>query len=83
MFGGEHHISRPIKCVRSGREDANGSVSVPLAFYGLQASGLRHPKIDFRAFTAADPISLEQLNSFRPIESLEFVDQSLRVSSDA
>ena len=31
-------------------------------------------EIDFRAFAFSDPISLQQFNSRRPVESFEFVE---------
>src|SRR5262249_35286659 len=40
-------------------------------------------EIDLRAFASANPIALEQFDSFGPIQTLEFVEQSLRVCSDA
>src|SRR5436309_14911043 len=83
MFGSEHHVSRAIKCVGPGREDANGSVSVPLAFFGLRARGFRYSKIDLRAFAASNTISLEQFDPFGPFESVQFIQQSLRVGCDA
>jgi hypothetical protein len=70
MLGRQHHVGRAIKCVRPSREDADLSFIVNL-------------EIDFRAFAATNPIALEQLDSFRPIESVQLVKQSLRVGRDS
>src|SRR5256885_8147839 len=67
MFRREHHVSRAVKRVWACRENANFFVvTVDL-------------EIDFGAFAAPDPISLKQFDSFRPIHSLQFIDQSLGI----
>src|SRR5581483_1039242 len=70
MFRREHHISRAVKSIGSRREHANPRVVlIDLEF-------------DLGAFAAANPIALKQFDSFRPIESLELVDQTLGVRGD-
>src|SRR5438093_13180664 len=73
MLGRKHHVSRAIKRVRSGREDANFVASIV-------DSGYR--EIDFRAFAAANPVMLAQFDAFEPIELVELIQQSLRVGRD-
>ena len=69
MFRREHHVGGAVKRVRSRGEYPD--------FFVVDL------KIDFRAFASADPISLEQLDSLRPIEAFKFINQSLRVSGNA
>src|SRR6516165_3657643 len=70
MFRREHQKCTAVKRVGSGSENANLLIHV-LNF-----------EIDFRAYASADPVALEQFDSFGPIKSCEFVEQSLRIRSD-
>src|SRR4030095_6150175 len=70
MFRREHQKCTAVKRVGSGSENANLLIHV-LNF-----------EIDLRAFASADPVALEQFDSFWPIKSREFVEQSLRVRSN-
>src|SRR2546421_1398034 len=76
MLRREHHVGRTVESIGSRGENADFSFRFPV-------SGFRNWKVDFRAFTAANPIALEQFDSFRPVESFEFSDQTLRISRDA
>src|SRR5713101_3712441 len=71
MLGREHHVSAAVKCVGARRENAD-FLFAPVDF-----------EIDFCAFTAANPIALKEFNSFRPIQCVQFIKQSLRKSGDA
>src|SRR5262249_45794699 len=71
MFRREHQERTAIKRVRTRCEHANFLV----AFADLE--------IDFRAFASANPVALQQLDSFRPIKAVEFIEQSLRISGDS
>src|SRR5262245_35402865 len=71
MLRREHHISRAIERIGAGGENTNMRVVIG------------DLEINLRAFAAPNPISLEQLDSFGPIESLEFADQSFGIGSDA
>ena len=42
-----------------------------------------HRKTNFRAFTAADPISLERFDRIRPIQAFELVEQPIGKGGDA
>ena len=68
MLGREHHVSRTKQRVRTGGENGD-RVAVQL-------------EVHLRAFAAADPVFLEQLDAFRPVERVEFVDEALRVFGD-
>src|SRR5262249_44598806 len=70
MFRREHQKCTAVKRVGSGSENANLLIHV-LNF-----------EIDFRAYASADPVALEQFDSFGPIKSREFVEQSLGIRSD-
>src|SRR5215472_11978961 len=70
MFRREHQKCTAVKRVRSGSENANLLIHVP------------NFEIDLRAFASADPVALEQFDSFGPIKSREFVEQSLRIRSN-
>src|SRR5690242_8657793 len=70
MFRREHQKCTAVKRVGSGSENANLLIHV-LNF-----------EIDLRAFASADPVALEQFDSFGPIKSREFVEQSFRIRSD-
>ena len=70
MFWRDHQECPAVERVGTRGESSNmGVVIVDL-------------EIDLRAFAATNPISLEQLDSLGPIESLEFIDQSLGIRSD-
>src|SRR6266481_9206459 len=71
MFRRDYQECAAVKGVRSRSENAN-----PLIY-------ILNLEIDFRAFASANPITLEQLDSSGPIKALEFIEQSLRISSDA
>src|ERR1700730_5119899 len=71
MLRREHQERPAVKRVRASGEYAD------LLFVIVDL------EIDFRAFAFSDPISLEQFDSFRPIESFELVDQALGVSGNA
>ena len=69
VLGSEHHVGGAEERVGTGSE--NGDV---IAF---DIEG------DFGALGTADPVLLEQLDAFGPIEWLEFVDQALGVFCNA
>ena len=69
MFRRQHHVGGAVKRVRSRGEYPD--------FFVVDL------EIDFRAFASADPVSLEQFDSLRPIEAFKFINQSLRVSGNA
>src|SRR6478672_10720993 len=70
MFRREHQECTAVNRVGSRSENAN------LLIYILNL------KIDLRALASANPIALERLDSFRPIQFVESLEQSLRKSSD-
>src|SRR5215468_5483527 len=70
MFRREHQECSTVKRVGSCSENAD-----PL-FHVLNL------KIDLGALASPNPVTLEQFDSFWPIQALEFVEQSLRVCSD-
>ena len=70
MLGGEHHVGCAEEGVGAGCEDGDRFAS---------ADG----EIHLRAFAAADPVFLEQLDAVRPVERVEFVDEALGVFRDA
>src|SRR6266404_5006799 len=78
MFRREHEVSPSVKRVWSRGKDTNSWERGHLARVPI-----RNLKVDFGAFASSDPISLEQFDSFRPVESFELVDQSLRIGRDA
>src|SRR5215510_16586119 len=67
MFRREHQECTAVKRVGTCCENANFLV----AFVDLE--------VDFRAFASADPVALEQFDSFGPIKPVEFIEQSLRI----
>ena len=71
MFGCEDQERPAVKRVGTRREYANFFLVIV------------DVEIDLGAFTFSDPIALEQFNSFRPIESLQLVQQSLGIRRDA
>ncbi|KAG0505628.1 MAG: hypothetical protein Udaeo_10130 [Candidatus Udaeobacter sp.] len=71
MFRCDYQECAPVKRVGTRCENAN------LLIYILNL------KIDLRAFASPNPIALERFDSSRPIKALEFIEQSLRISSDA
>ena len=73
MLGGNDHVGRTEEGVGSGGKDGD---------LGLAVGNRRHVEDDVRALAAADPVFLEQLDAFRPVEGVEFVDQALRVFRD-
>ena len=72
MLGGEHHVGRAEQGVGPGGEDRDLMVAA--------AADLKHY---LRAFAAADPVFLQQLDALRPVERVEFIDQALGVGGDA
>src|SRR5438094_1284805 len=74
MFRREHQECTAVSRVGSRSENAN---------FGPAITDPGYSKIDLRAFASANPIALQQFDSFRPIKALEFIEQSLRISSDA
>ena len=68
MLRREHHVGGTEKGVGTGGEDGD-RVAIDL-------------EIHLRAFAAADPVLLQELDAFRPVERVEFVDQSLGVFRD-
>src|SRR5258708_4336944 len=70
MFRREHQECAAVKRVSSRSENAN-----PLIYF-------LNLEIDLRALASANPIPLERFDSFRPIKALEFIEQSIRISSD-
>ena len=71
MLGSEHHVSRPEK--RIGSRGKNGH-SFPAACYR---------EMNFRSFAPPDPVALMHLDRIRPVETIELVDEPLRVCCDA
>src|SRR5215475_11279595 len=71
MFRREHQECTTVKRVGSRSENTNPLIHV------------LNLEIDLRALASANPVTLEQFDSFRPIQALKFVEQSLRVCSDA
>src|SRR4030095_3264544 len=71
MFRREHQERTAVNRVGSRSENAN------LLIYILNL------KIDLRALTSANPVTLEQFNSLGPIQFVESLEQSLRKSRDA
>ena len=61
MFRRENQKRSAVKCIGTCCENADPFVAV-IDF-----------KIDLRAFAPTDPISLEQLDSFRPIQSVQLI----------
>ena len=70
MLWREHHVGRAVKRIGTSRENADFLFAVV------------DPEIDLCAFTAPDPIALKELDSFRPIERVQFVKQTLRKFRD-
>ena len=70
MLGREHHVSRTIERVWPRGKDMDFLLVVDL-------------ELDLRAFASTDPVALQQFDSLRPIESVEFIEQALRISGDA
>ena len=81
MLGSEHQISTAIKRVGAGGENPDLVAAVAGLGAGVTDSG--YSEIDFRAFAAPNPIALEQFDALGPIESVQFLQQSLRVGGDA
>ena len=48
-----------------------------------QSRGLHHIETHMRPLAPSNPIPLEQLDAFRPVEAVEFVDEALGVGGDA
>ena len=65
MLRSEHHVGGSEECIRSGGE--NGDLTA------LDIEG------HFCAFRATDPVALECLDPFRPVEGFQLVDQALCV----
>src|SRR5437879_13624702 len=70
MFRREHQECTAVNRVGSRSENAN------LLIYILDL------EIDLRAFTPANPVALEQFDSFWPIQLVESLKQSLCIGSD-
>ena len=68
MLRREHHVGGAEQGVGTRREDGD-RVAIEL-------------EIHLRAFAAADPVLLEQLDAFRPVERVELVDQALGILGD-
>src|SRR5512133_2956961 len=73
MFRREHQECAAVNRVGSRSENANFGA-------GITAPG--YSKIDLRALASANPVALEQFDSFGPIQFVESLEQSLRKSSD-
>src|SRR6516164_7059680 len=71
MFRREQQECAAVNGVGSGSENANLLIQI------------LNLEIDLRACASANPIALEQFDSFRPIKAPEFIEQSLRIRSDA
>src|SRR5215813_8341108 len=67
MFWRQHQERSAVKSVRARRKNADFLV----AFVDAE--------LNLCTFASADPVSLEQLNSFRPVKFVQFVQQSLRI----
>ena len=70
MFGRENHVSRAIDCVGSRSKNADRFVR---AF---------DTKRDLRAFASPDPVALQQFDSVRPIEAIEFLLEPIGKGGD-
>src|SRR5262249_48219781 len=71
MLRREHHVSGAVKRVGTRCKNADFLI----AFVDVE--------INFRGFASADPIALQQLDSFRPVKAIEFIEQPLGISSDS
>ena len=83
MFGSEDHVSGSKQRVGPCGEDGDGVWCSRLGCFRGQSRGLHHIKTHMRSLAAADPIPLEQLDAFRPVEAVEFVDEALGIRRDA
>ena len=70
MLGGEHHVGGTEQRVWTRRINADGFI------------GIRYFEIDFRARGTADPVLLHFLRAFRPIQTVDAVEELLRVIRD-
>src|SRR4051812_12430024 len=81
MLRSKDHIGRAVKRVRPRGEHTDRVAATGGSGTGVIDPGYR--KIDLCAFAFADPVLLKQLYSFRPVEAVQLVDQSLGVGGDA
>ena len=68
-----------------GRQYQIGGSEEGIRPRGEDRDGLREPiegKTDLRPFASSDPVALEQLDRFGPVESVEIGDQALREGGD-
>src|SRR5512133_809742 len=70
MFRREHQECTAVNRVGSRSENANLLINT------------LNLEIDLRALASANPVALEQFDSFGPIQFVESLEQSLRKSSD-
>jgi len=70
VLGADHHVGRPEHGVRPGREDPQ------------LAPGADDGEVDLGALAAADPVALEVLDRFGPVEALEVGKEALGVGGD-
>src|ERR1700745_1794520 len=80
MLGGEPHVGRAVKRVGPRAENANLVTAVGFV---TRVSHPGYRKLDFRAFAATNPISLEQLDARGPAQPPQFMEQALGIRSDA
>ena len=93
MLRREDHVICAVKSIWPRGEDANARIGSRLGgrsscwatrvMLGRSLALPCHRKDNLRAFTAPDPIGLQKFYSLRPIEAVEFGNQSLRISGDA
>ena len=75
MLGGEHHVGGAEQGIRTSRENGDGRIIS--AFGGHR---LRRPfawddfKRNLRALRATNPVLLQELDAFGPVEAVELVD---------
>ena len=75
MLRCEDHVGRAVERIGACRENGDGFIHARGAVGDFE--------FHLRAFAAADPVSLVNLDALGPVESVEFVNQPLRVSRDA
>src|SRR4029453_15889980 len=71
MLWRKHQERSAVKCVGTCRKNANFLI----AFVDLE--------IDLCAFAFADPVSLEQLDPFGPIEFVQLIEQALCIRGNS
>ena len=75
VLGREHHVGRAVERVGARGEDGDSLIHARRAVGDFE--------FYLRAFAAADPVSLVNLDALWPVEAVEFVNEPLRVGRDA